>query len=265
MTKVLFMLSAVVMVVAIVVSYQNRQSLVDVRQDRITNDVELKKELANANRAAQDAKDESAKAVAINAEYSRSEELLGIARNKLGLIKTQNEALKKEYTEAEAKINKYKEEILELTKSMPPNFQIETATESMNTIRKEIADNKAQVEKIQEEINNKDLDVKKVQDQLANIVESIEVRKKSFDRNSMSAVIVAVNNDWGFVVIEGGQNRGLTTETKLLVVRGNEPVGRVKIVSVDSAKTLANVEPKSVNPGMSIMPGDRVILEDLYK
>ena len=137
--------------------------------------------------------------------------------------------------------------------------------ESMNTLRKTIADNRLAAEKSQEEVATKELEVKKVKDQLSGIVEAIEVRKKSFDRNSLSAVIVAVNNDWGFVVIEGGQNKGLTTESKLLVVRGNQPIGRLKIVSVDTNKTLANVEPKSVNPGMSVMPGDRVILETLYQ
>ncbi len=265
MTKVLFMLSAVVMVVAIVISYQNRESLVDLRTKRLENDNKVKTEKGNAERLAREAKAEADKVVAANAEATRLEELRNIASGKLNIAKTQGETLKKEYSDAEAALKKYQAEIDAVKEKMPPNFSPETATESMNTLRKTIADNRLAAEKSQEEVATKELEVKKVKDQLSGIVEAIEVRKKSFDRNSLSAVIVAVNNDWGFVVIEGGQNKGLTTESKLLVVRGNQPIGRLKIVSVDTNKTLANVEPKSVNPGMSVMPGDRVILETLYQ
>ena len=81
----------------------------------------------------------------------------------------------------------------------------------------------------------------------------------------MSATIVAVNNDWGFVVIDGGQNKGITTDTKLLITRGTETVGRLNIVSVENNKTVANIVQKSIRGGLSVAPGDKVILESLYQ
>lgn len=265
MTKVLFMLSAVVMVVAIAISYQNNQSLVDLRIKRHQADDNLKRERQNANNLATDAEGAKAKVLAANMEATNEEERLTLAKNKLRNAEADAERTQKDVDAANQKIAEYKTEIEKLGREMPAGFAIEKSQEMMNGIRKEIADNKMKAEKTQELIDSKDGELKKVQAQLSDIAESIEVRKKSFDRNSLSATIVAVNNDWGFVVIEGGENKGITVDTKLLVTRGNQPIGRLQIVSVDQSKTLANIDMKSVRNGVAIAPGDRVILESLYQ
>ena len=76
---------------------------------------------------------------------------------------------------------------------------------------------------------------------------------------------MAVNNDWGFVVIDGGENKGITVDTKLLITRGQDTIGRLNIIGVDGNKTVANIDQKSVRPGLTVSPGDRVILESLYQ
>jgi hypothetical protein len=265
MTKVLFMLSAVVMVVAIVISYQNNQSLVDLRTKRHETDAKLKVEKNNAEKLATEAKSAGEKVTAMNMEITNEEDRLNLAKNKLRNTEAEAERTQKDVDAANTKIAEYKTEIEKIAKDLPPGFTIEKAPEVMNGIKKEIADNQTKAAKTQELIDSKEGELKKVQGQLSDIVESIETRKKSFDRNSLSATIVAVNNDWGFVVIEGGENKGITVDTKLLVTRGNQPIGRLQIVSVDQSKTLANIDMKSVRNGMSIAPGDRVILESLYQ
>jgi hypothetical protein len=81
----------------------------------------------------------------------------------------------------------------------------------------------------------------------------------------MSAMIVAVNNDWGFVVIDGGEDKGITADAKLLVTRGSDTIGRLSIIGVEGNKTVANIDQKSMRPGVAVAPGDRVILETLYQ
>ncbi|RBP38500.1 hypothetical protein DES53_11117 [Roseimicrobium gellanilyticum] len=265
MTKVLFMLSAVVMVVAIVISYQNNQSLVNLRTERHKSDTKLKVERANADKLATEAETAKNKVATANMEITNEEERLNLAKNKLRNAEAEAERTQKDVEAANTKISEYKTEIDKIAKDLPPGFSIEKAPEVMNSIKKEIADNQTKASKTQELIDAKEGELKKVQSQLSDIVESIETRKKSFDRNSLSATIVAVNNDWGFVVIEGGENKGITVDTKLLVTRGNQPIGRLQIVSVDQSKTLANIDMKSVRNGVAISPGDRVILETLYQ
>ena len=58
---------------------------------------------------------------------------------------------------------------------------------------------------------------------------------------------------------------GISEATKLLVIRGSQTVGKLSIVAVQGERTVANIIPDTLAAGMSIAPGDRVILEKLYQ
>ena len=47
----------------------------------------------------------------------------------------------------------------------------------------------------------------------------------------------------------------------LLVVRGNEPIARLRVTSVEPSTSIADVLPGSVRRGMTVQPGDTVIFE----
>jgi len=97
-------------------------------------------------------------------------------------------------------------------------------------------------------------------------VRKIEERRKNFDRNSLTSRILAVNHDWGFVVIDAGKSTaGLTQDTKLIVTRGALTVGKISVMSVEGNRAMAAIVPDAVINGMTIMPGDRVILENLLQ
>jgi len=44
-------------------------------------------------------------------------------------------------------------------------------------------------------------------------------------------------------------------------VRGNEPVARLRVTSVEPSTSIADVLPGSVRRGVSVQPGDTVIFE----
>lgn len=79
-------------------------------------------------------------------------------------------------------------------------------------------------------------------------------------RNAMEAVVTAVNQDWGFLVIGAGSNSGFTPQTSLLVKRDGKMIGRVKPTSIEATQTIADIELDSLAAGVRIQPGDRVIL-----
>jgi hypothetical protein len=118
---------------------------------------------------------------------------------------------------------------------------------------------------VQEAVAAKEKEVKKAGDELGDIQKRIEERKKFYDRNSLTATIVAVNNDWGFVVIDAGKNREITLDTRLLITRGKDTIGKLNIVSVEGNRTVANIDQKSLLRGFTVAPGDRVVLETLYQ
>jgi len=79
-------------------------------------------------------------------------------------------------------------------------------------------------------------------------------------RNSMEAVVTAVNQDWGFLVIGAGSNSGFTPQTSLLVKRDGKLIGRVRPTAIEATQTIADIDLDSLAPGVRIQPGDRVIL-----
>jgi SMC interacting uncharacterized protein involved in chromosome segregation len=261
MTKVLFLLSAVVMIVAGVFSFQNRKTFVDTRKGRIDTVAELKDEMrkvAEINTEITTVRDRIA---GVNTEVSTATEKLNLAKVNLKRAESDAEQYGKQVEAKQNKIGEYKKQITNL----PAGVTLETMNEDVNKLKQAIADSEGQVTKIQEQVEAKDGEVKKTQAKLETIIEKIESRKKLFDRNSLNATIVAVNNDWGFVVIGGGENKGITADAKLLVTRGQETIGRLSIIGVDGNKTVANIDQKSVRPGVAVAPGDRVILETLFQ
>lgn len=86
-------------------------------------------------------------------------------------------------------------------------------------------------------------------------------RSSRIARNSMEAVVSAVNQDWGFLVIGAGSNSGFTPQTSLIVQRGGRMIGRVNPSSIEPTQTVAEIDFDSLQPGVRIQPGDRVILQ----
>ncbi len=261
MTKVLFLLSAVVMAVAGVFSYQNRETFVKLRHERIQTVDKLTKEKQKVATLNTEVGGIREKVTAANGEVSSETDRLSVIKVKLKNAEADSDRVTKDVTAANDKIAQYKKDVT----SLPEGVTLETINEDINKLKQGIADAEGETAKIQEQAAIKEADVKKVQVRLDSVVEKIGARKKLFDRNAMTATVVAVNADWGFVVIDAGENKGITVDTKLLVTRGQESLGRLNIIGVDGNKTVANIDQKTLRPGFTVSPGDRVILENLYQ
>lgn len=261
MTKTLFLLSAVVMALACFFSWQNRQTFVEARKARQETDANIKKELASATAAANETGSVKAEVTAIAGELEAEKTRLEQGQIKLRNAKSEGDrattdlaAAKKELDDIKAKFEK-----------MPEGVTMETIGESINKQKTTIAENENKAKEIQESVAAKEKELKKASDDLNDIQRRVEDRKKYYERNSFSATIVAVNNEWGFVVIDAGKTREITPDTRLLVARGRDTIAKLNIISVQNTRTVASIDRKSVRPGISVAPGDRVILETLYQ
>jgi len=87
-------------------------------------------------------------------------------------------------------------------------------------------------------------------------------RNARIGKNSMQAVVTAVNQDWGFLVIGAGSNSGFTPQTALLVERDGQKIGRVRPSSIEPTQTIAEIDLESLSAGVRLQPGDRVILAE---
>jgi cell shape-determining protein MreC len=261
MTKVLFILSAVVILVASFFAYQNGREFAIVR----INIAEVSKNIKTEQAADKVVVGQVGQLVAditrVQGELDVEAEKLKAQKNKLAQAESETTRTQEEL---DAKVKKQQELAVKLEK-LPKDVKPETIAEDINRMKKEKLEFEAQAEAKKKEVVAEEAKIAGVQKRLDDVVQKIEDRRKNFERNSLTSRILAVNDDWGFVVIDAGKSTGLTQDTKLIVTRGALTVGKVSVMSVENNHTMASIVPDAVINGNIIMPGDRVILENLVQ
>jgi hypothetical protein len=82
--------------------------------------------------------------------------------------------------------------------------------------------------------------------------------------NLTEATVVAVNRDFGIVIINIGLDRGVTAEMKPFVLRGKKRVpGSFKIVTIEAEATVLEYVPSATAPDVRIQLRDRMYFEAL--
>ena len=84
-------------------------------------------------------------------------------------------------------------------------------------------------------------------------------QKKIKFANSI-AKVVAFSEKHAFVILDGGENRGLERGMKFALRRDHFILGRIEIDSVDESSSVANVALSTVPVGFTIRKGDAVIM-----
>ena len=261
MTKLLFIFSAIAMVVASVLSYKNGRAFTEVRNARISQDRQTKTELELVTKVTEEIKTAANSVAEVNKEVDLQNEKLKSNKLKIAQLDNDSKQVEADMKDKTAKMADLNGKLVKL----PPGFNPQTIAEDLNKIKAEIAELQNETAKKKKEVADAEKKNGDLQKALDDVNTKIEARKKSFERNSMSFRVVAVNADWGFVVIDGGEKEGITPDTKLLVIRGTQTVGKLTILAVQGNKTIANVMTDTLAPGMSPTPGDKVILENLYQ
>lgn len=261
MTKVLFILSAVVILVASFFAYQNGREFAAVRLSVAEINASINKEKLTEKKVVAEVGQLVADVTRVQGELDVEGEKLKAQKNKLAQAESEATRVQEEL---DGKVKKQKE-LTELMGGLPKDVKPETIAEDINRLKKEKLEFEAQTEQKKKDVATEEEKVAGIQKRLDDVVHKIEERRKNFERNSMTSRVLAVNYDWGFVVIDAGKATGLTQDTKLIVTRGTQTVGKVSVMNVENNATMAAIVPDAVITGQTIMPGDRVILENLVQ
>lgn len=137
--------------------------------------------------------------------------------------------------------------------------------EEMDKVRSDLE--KAQIQlaeskQVQETLNSR---VKEAEEKFGAVNGEVNRYRANVARNGLAGRIMAVNTGWNFVVLSVGDKQGAAVGASMLVMRGGEPIGKVKISSVEPATSIADIVPGSVRVGITIQPGDTVIYEGQRK
>ncbi len=88
-------------------------------------------------------------------------------------------------------------------------------------------------------------------------------RAQKLSLNGLIATVIAVNKDWGFVMVNAGRQNGVTADASLLIKRGNSRIARLRIVNLQDNVVVADVVKESLVKGFEVQPGDKVIFENI--
>lgn len=259
MIKVLFILSILVSGVALVFAYKNGRSFAEVRD----NVAQINTQIAGEKQA--DAK-LLAECAGISGDVAKVKGDLDVEQEKLKQTKNRftlaDNDTKRVQEELDSKM-KEKKALEDSIPPLPPGVKAETIAEDINRMKKEHAELEAQALAKADEVKKEEAKIGDIQKRLAEVEHKIEDRRKLFDRNSFQARVVAVNPDWGFVVIDAGKSAGIEQDTKMLVTRNRQTVGKISVMTVEGSRSVAAIVPDAIYGGPTIAPGDRVILENL--
>ena len=132
--------------------------------------------------------------------------------------------------------------------------QMDELKTNFNKAQTEAAEARALVESLTKQ-------KKEVEDKLAILEQYKKSRELGLMRMGTSGRILAVNSGWNFVVLSIGDKQGAVMNATMLVVRGGEPIAKVRISSVEPSTSIADILPGSVRRGVTVQPGDNVVFE----
>ncbi|HEY5954606.1 MAG TPA: hypothetical protein VIT18_09585, partial [Terrimicrobiaceae bacterium] len=122
-------------------------------------------------------------------------------------------------------------------------------------------DQQAQVAEQQTLITKLQGDLDSSRAQLAALQREKEDRMRQKMRNGLEGRVLAVNPAWNFVVLSLGDKNGVVNNAELLVKRGTQFIGKVRVTSVEPSTSIADIVANSVPQGTTISPGDDVIYQ----
>lgn len=264
MIKVFLILASVVLLGSAVLGWMNRDEFVNVR---------LEKDQKNKDIAAKE--DETEDGIdalktqrgVLDGVHGQYDEAVISRNNTEGFIKGEQKLLDAEMDIRSGLMERKAEQDKILTDL---EVAVGRPIDDLDELDVEIAkmtDDLANAEKEKEELEKNLMTmnnhVKRNEGTIGTLTEKQQVRSQGINLNGTEGTITAVNQDWGFVVINIGKNQGVDGNSELIVKRGTEVVGKLAMVSIEPRQTVADIRMDTLKKGARILPGDKVIFEKL--
>ena len=182
-------------------------------------------------------------------------------------LKKDKDDLGMQLAEAKMALETKSKELAELVEKMKGSDPTKPAVDPA-VIMAELEQKKADLAKAQNELAEKSQMVETLnrskienEEKLSTANKEIERYRTGVTKQGLTGKILAVNSGWNFVVLSVGDRQGAASGGVMIVTRGGEPIGRVRITSIEPSTSIADIIPGSVRRGVTIQPGDAVVYE----
>jgi cell division protein FtsL len=244
-------------------SYDQSQKFQAQQDIRLETKAEEAKTSAEADGATKEYKD--SQAALAESTRKRDEVLQGITA-----LKAAETSLKRDIAAKDTELATQKEELAELDKAVEElnkfvtelggGVSIDNIGDKIVEVEKGVKDKTAKMDELTTLIDGAQKKIAATRAESKRLSDRAVESAVRVSRNATEAVVTAVNQDWGFLVIGAGSNSGFTPQSSLLVKRDGKLIARVRPTTVEATQTIADIDLDSLAPGVRIQPGDRVIL-----
>ncbi|MEM9081154.1 MAG: hypothetical protein AAGC74_10735 [Verrucomicrobiota bacterium] len=223
---------------------------------RIEDEEERVKTSSEALKAANSDRDEAQ--ASLDNEQSKESGL----EKSLARVEADIEAYDAELVEVNAAISRAKIIIGEMIPDSGGNLGVDDVAGYIETLENQRKD-------LEEELDEKTVLAAKLKTAVQSATEQKQRQqerlvkvKQRIARNSVVATVTAVDNGYGFCIINrGSSNSNIDDRSELLVSRGGQYVGKLKVSSLEPTQTICDIDKTSLKPGTRILSGDRVVLK----
>jgi hypothetical protein len=255
MGKVLLYASIAVTLAAAAIGFVNKSKLSTTREQLASSEQEGQKKAAAIEQAQKSLKDAKGSLETVTAEKDQT-------AAQLETVKSAAEKSKSQVADLTTQLGTKDSEITKLTADIQAKeAQIQTLTVAPTEVAAPSPDQQVLIQE-------KEALITKLQGDLdSSRVQLEDLRKKNADRmalkmrNGLEGRILAVNQAWNFVVLNLGDRNGVVGNAEMLIKRGNQLVGKLRVTSVEPSTSIADIVASSVPRGVNIQPGDHVIYQ----
>lgn len=117
------------------------------------------------------------------------------------------------------------------------------------------------VKELEALVASQDAKLKAADSQLADLRKRDEARRTKQMQQGLEGRVLAVNPAWNFVVLSIGDRQGVVSNAELLLKRGGQYLGKVRVTAVEPATSIADIVANTLPAGVSVQPGDSVIFQ----
>ncbi|CAN5479388.1 hypothetical protein BH23VER1_BH23VER1_31340 [soil metagenome] len=253
MPKLILVITSILMFVSIVLGFMNRGKFIELREKKDADNTSTRALVAEAEEVISGIED-------FRTTIASAEDARDIANEEISSTERRINAAIAKHAAAEQGIKERDLKIAEIEEALKDwdGVTPETLNEKIEEMEKQIADTEMEISNIESEVEVFQGKVAQNQESLAGYESQQSRRAQDIALNSTEGTVTAVNNDWGFVVVNAGSNKGVEEDDLLIVRRGGVKVGQLDIISIEPNSLVANIVPGTATAG-AIQPGDQVV------
>jgi myosin heavy subunit len=254
--KILFILSMVAMIVALVFGTQNRKTFIQTRTEKDETNAKTTKGLAELNDLVDQTSGMIAERKVMEGERDEAREALAAAERKLTQKKAELAAEQSKLEKLQAEYAVFQEKLEKLPAGMTPA----SLGEDIKRLRQTKVDKETDLENLKKELEVAQTNLETNNRSLGGHKKRQVDRNEALALNTMEATVTAVNQDWGFVLVNMGSEQGVRADSSLLVVQEGKPVAKLRIIQLDANRLIADLDQDTLDVS-GVVPGAKVLLE----